>query len=74
MALTLTKQTQVLTILHKSITATPVDWEALMSAVKSEVQIKNWLDVRGVLQFLIDQKVVMRIDRADVEQYVKFTK
>ena len=45
-----------------------------MSAVKSEVQIKNWLDVRGVLQFLIDQKVVMRIDRADVEQYVKFTK
>lgn len=41
--------------------ATPVCWTELMTAVNATgVKVKNWLEVRNILQWLMDEKVIAR--------------
>lgn len=67
------KQRQCLAILTKTITAVPVDWSDIVKAVEAEMTIKNWLHVRGVLQYMLNQKQIARVDDVFTERYYKVT-
>lgn len=45
-------QQKCLSILTATITAQPVDWQVIVKAVEEQMAIKNWLKVRGVLQWV----------------------
>lgn len=70
----MTKATQrkVREILIKTITATPTSWATIREAVRQEVQVKNWLDVRAVLQQLVvAEELVRRTSTIRREEYIK---
>jgi hypothetical protein len=69
MAISANKQHQVLAILTKTITAEPTPWKKIVEAVSAEMTIKNWLDVRGVLQYMINNNMVKRVASVHVEDY-----
>lgn len=62
-------QQKCLTILTATITAQPVDWKVIVTAVEAQMVIKNWLKVRGVLQWMINQGQVKRFASVHVEEY-----
>lgn len=57
---------KVLFVLFKGNAGRTLDWDDIMGAVKADgMKIKNWLDVRGVLQFFMDQGLVVRVPGDD---------
>jgi Fe2+ or Zn2+ uptake regulation protein len=66
-----TDQHKVLHILQETITTEPVAWQVIVEAVKKQITIKNWLDVRGVLQYMLDQKMIARVNSVTFEEYYK---
>jgi len=60
------------TVLKKVISKKGTDWDVIMEKINSEgLKIKNWLQVRAVLQGLISQKLVSRTSDLNEEIYVK---
>ncbi len=47
----------------------PTDWSVIMDAVKKELTIKNWMEVRGVLQFMLNQGMIERCGGVHREEY-----
>ena len=46
------------------------EWSDIVESVKSaKIPIKNWLVVRGVLQWMINEQMVVRINNIHKEQY-----
>ena len=46
------------------------EWSDIVESVKSaKIPIKNWLVVRGVLQWMINEQIVVRINDIHKEQY-----
>lgn len=67
-----TDQHKVLAILDKTIPAEgSVEWKDIVAAVGAEVKVKNWLDVRGILQYMMSQKTVVRLPSVHTEAYSK---
>lgn len=66
-----TNQHKVLAILTETITDRPTDWSDIMTAVSARMKIRNWLAVRGVLQYMINQGSVRRTGSVHVETYVR---
>lgn len=65
-------QNKVLEILSNIIPAEgQIEWKDIMEAVSKEVTVKNWLKVRGVLQYLINTKCVCRTPSVHIEAYTK---
>lgn len=60
---------KVFVILTRVITVKPIDWKDMMVAVSAEMTVKNWLDVRGVLQWMLNQNLIERLPSVYVEQY-----
>tara|TARA_R110000851_G_C13102760_1_gene569299 strand:- start:63312 stop:63521 length:210 start_codon:yes stop_codon:yes gene_type:complete len=48
-----------------------VMWNDIVIAVSAKMNIKNWLDVRSVLQELLDEELIERTPSVYVEEYVK---
>ena len=46
-------------------------WKTIVSSVSSEIPIKNWLKVRGVLQYMINEGMIERTDSVHVEHYIR---
>ena len=46
-----------------------VTWQEIMEAVSAVVPVKNWMPVRGVLQFLLNQGALVRDPNVHVERY-----
>lgn len=45
-------------------------WSDMMNAVKAaKIKVVNWLDVRGVLQFMINEKLIVRTKNVSKEEY-----
>ena len=62
-------QQQIQAVLVDTIGAEPTTWEAIQTAVKAEMKIRNWSSVRNVLQFLMDKGFISRTDDVNAEQY-----
>ena len=66
------KKVQIYDALKTVITDDPIDWSDIVSHLKEEdLKISNWLVVRDVLQFMLNEKMVARVDSIVVEQYYK---
>ena len=46
-------------------------WAEIMEAVSAEMKIKNWMEVRGILQFQITEGEIKRTDCIKTEAYIK---
>jgi len=64
-------QNKVFNIIMETVTDEPTSWGKIVEAVKAKVEIKNWLDVRGVLQFCINENKIQRIKNVMKEEYIK---
>ncbi|KWO59793.1 hypothetical protein [Burkholderia territorii] len=63
------KQHQCLAILRATIGLEPVDWQDIVKAVNAQMTVRNWLYVRGVLQYARDRGEFERLPSVHVEQY-----
>ena len=63
------QQHQCLAILDATIGESPVKWALIREAVSQQMTIENWLDVRGVLQWGINDGRFKRIPDVHVEAY-----
>lgn len=63
------QQEQCLNILKKVITPAGIEWQGIVKAVSAEMVIKNWLEVRGVLQGMRDRGEVTKKPDIFVELY-----
>ena len=65
------KQAKIYDIIAKLLLDSPeVSWGDIMTAIKAEMDIKNWLDVRGCVQGLKDTDLITRTDDLHNENYV----
>lgn len=62
-------QHQCLAILRHTIGAEPVSWADIVKAVSVEMTIRNWMDVRDVLQYALERGEIERLPSVQVEQY-----
>lgn len=70
--LTKVAQQKVREILLRVITDKPTSWATIREAVAFQMTIRNWLDVRAVLQRLIvDEELVRRTNTIRREEYIK---
>jgi hypothetical protein len=47
------------------------EWHDIVQSVNdSKIPVKNWMIVRGVLQWMINQKIIVRTNDVQKEQYV----
>lgn len=44
-------------------------WSEIMEAVGSKIKVKNWMEVRGILKFAVDEKELVRTNDLSIEQY-----
>ena len=66
-------------IIYEAIDATVQDngakWEEIVEAIISTgLEIKNWMEVRGVLQYLLDEGEIARTDSVFKEIYYRIIK
>ena len=52
--------------------AETLSWDKIMNSVKeSGAKVKNWLTIRGVLQYFMDENIIKRTENLSVEEYAK---
>jgi len=62
----------VLDVIEKTVGRRGAEWKQIVKAVKAEgIEVKNWLDVRGVLQWMINEEMIVREPDIRKERYVK---
>jgi hypothetical protein len=68
----MSKEERILHILNSVIVVgKETCWTTIVEEVKKKETIKNWLHVRGVLQWMINQGIVKRTNSIEVEHYVR---
>jgi len=48
-----------------------IQWKDIVKAVSTEMKIANWMDVRGVLRFIKDNKMILRDPDIMTEAYTR---
>lgn len=61
----------ILTVLESTITTEGTEWSAIVAAVRGKMAIKDWLTVRGVVQWMLDNGRIKRTDDVHREVYVR---
>lgn len=46
------------------------EWQTIVEEVSKEYQVQDWMDVRFILQKLLDSNRIKRTDSVEVEKYV----
>ena len=46
-------------------------WQEIVKVVGAEIKVKNWLDVRGIIQYMLNNKMIARVNNVHVEAYYK---
>jgi hypothetical protein len=66
----LSKNEKILLAIQNSFTDGISDWDDIVNSVnQAKIPVKNWLVVRGVLQWMINEKMVVRIKNVHEEKY-----
>jgi hypothetical protein len=66
----MTRNEKILLAIQSSFTDGISDWDDIINSVnQAKIPVKNWMDVRGVLQWMINQKMVVRIKNVHEEKY-----
>ena len=66
----MTKNEKILIAIQDALKNEMCDWTDIVQSVEdANIPVKNWLIVRGVLQWMINNKMVVRIKNIHQEQY-----
>jgi hypothetical protein len=66
----MTKNEKILLAIQSAFKDGLCEWDDIINSVnQAKIPVKNWMDVRGVLQWMINQKMVVRIKNVHIEQY-----
>ena len=66
----MTKNEKILVAIQSAFNNGMCDWADIVESVKqAKIPVKNWLVVCGVLQWMINEKMVVRIKNIHQEQY-----
>jgi hypothetical protein len=66
----MTKNEKILLAIQSSFKNGLSDWDDIVNSVnQAKIPVKNWLVVRGVLQWMINEKMVVRIKNVHEEIY-----
>jgi len=66
----MTKNEKILLAIQSSFKDGLSDWDDIVNSVnQAKIPVKNWLVVRGVLQWMINEKMVVRIKNVHEEIY-----
>ena len=60
---------EVFNIIHNLVELEATTWQTIVSAIKKEMIIDDWMKVRGVLQYLINHEYIYRTDDTSIEEY-----
>jgi hypothetical protein len=47
-----------------------IAWETIVATVRAKHRIKNWMPIRGVLQFFKNEGLINRTSDLHVEEYI----
>lgn len=62
----------IFSVLDKTIkSGQETSWQEIVASISNEMSIGNWLKVRGVLQWMINEQMIKRTDSIHVEHYVR---
>ena len=56
-------------ILLEIITTNGIEWKDIVSAIEKRIKVNNWLIVRGVIQELKNDNIIIRDDNVMKEIY-----
>lgn len=66
----MTKNEKILSAIQGAFKNEMCDWSDIVQSVEqAKIPVKNWLVVRGILQWMINQKMIVRIKNVHCEQY-----
>ena len=66
----MTKNEKILIAIQSAFKDGLSDWDDIVNSVnQAKIPVKNWLVVRGVLQWMINEKMVVRIKNVHEEIY-----
>ena len=66
----MTRNEKILLAIQSAFKDGLCEWDDIINSVnQAKIPVKNWMDVRGVLQWMINQKMVVRIKNVYIEQY-----
>ena len=67
----MTKNEKILTAIQDALKNGMCDWADIVQSVEdAKIPVKNWMHVRGVLQWMINEKIIVRVKDVHKEQYV----
>jgi hypothetical protein len=66
------KANKILDIIFKVVTKSPKGgtWQEIMDAVSAKYKIKDWMEVRGLIQWMKDEKIIVKTKDVYTETYV----
>lgn len=66
----MTKNEKIFNAIQNAFKNNLCEWDDIIQSVEqAKIPVKNWMDVRGVLQWMINTKMIVRIKNVHKEQY-----
>ena len=66
----MSKEEKIYGMLQNLITKDGIGWSKIVEEISKEMKIKNWMLVRGIVQYMMDKKEIKRTDDITKEFYV----
>jgi hypothetical protein len=67
----MTKSEKIFEAIQRAFVDGTCEWSDIVKSVRdSEIKLKDWWDVRNVLQWMINKKMVVRVKDVFKERYV----
>jgi hypothetical protein len=67
----MTKSEKILGAIQRAFVNGTCEWSDIVKSVSgSKIQIKDWYDVRNILQWMINEKLVTRVKDVAKERYI----
>ena len=67
----MTRNEKIFNAIQKAIVNGSCSWADIVQSVEdAKIPVKNWLIVRGVLQWMINEKIIVRVKDVEKEQYI----
>jgi hypothetical protein len=65
------KNEKIFNAIKKAISNGSCEWSDIVQSVEdAKIPVKNWMEVRGVLQWMRNEKIIARVKDVHKEQYI----
>jgi hypothetical protein len=67
----MSKNEKIAKAIQNAIRNGSCEWSDIVQSINdAKITIKNWMTVRGVLQWMLDEKIIVRVNNVHKEQYI----